>query len=139
MLPSAVAQLLPTPAARDWRSGESNIMDRNARPLNEAVVNTVDFGPFAAAVARWERVLGRLAPSPTELSPKSGKLRLSPAFVEWMMGLPAGHVTDVPKLTRNEQLRLLGNGVVPQQGAHALRHLLDMRAALLDEPLERAS
>jgi DNA (cytosine-5)-methyltransferase 1 len=31
--------LLPTPAARDWKSGESNLMDRNARPLNEVVVN----------------------------------------------------------------------------------------------------
>lgn len=31
--------LLPTPAARDWKSGASNIMDRNARPLNEVVVN----------------------------------------------------------------------------------------------------
>jgi hypothetical protein len=31
--------LLPTPAARDWKSGQSNIMDRNARPLNEVAVN----------------------------------------------------------------------------------------------------
>ncbi|MER5902963.1 hypothetical protein ABT150_23135 [Streptomyces mirabilis] len=31
--------LLPTPAARDWKSGESNLMDRNSRPLNEVVVN----------------------------------------------------------------------------------------------------
>jgi DNA (cytosine-5)-methyltransferase 1 len=41
------------------------------------------------------------------------------------MGLPAGHVTDVPGLTRTQQLRALGNGVVPQQGAAALRLLLD--------------
>jgi hypothetical protein len=34
---TAVAHLLPTPAARDWKSGQSNIMDRNARPLNEVV------------------------------------------------------------------------------------------------------
>ncbi|MEU4967822.1 hypothetical protein [Streptomyces smyrnaeus] len=31
--------LLPTPADRDWKSGESNLMDRNSRPLNEVVVN----------------------------------------------------------------------------------------------------
>ena len=32
------------------------------------------------------------------------------------MGLPAGHVTDpVIGLSRNEQLKALGNGVVPQQ------------------------
>lgn len=30
---------LPTPSARDWKSGASNIMDRNARPLNEVVTN----------------------------------------------------------------------------------------------------
>ena len=39
------------------------------------------------------------------------------------MGLPAGHVTDVG-LTRNEQLKALGNGVVPQQAELALRILL---------------
>ncbi|MEK2475691.1 hypothetical protein [Streptomyces noursei] len=40
-----------------------------------------------------------------------------------MMGLPAGHVTDVPGLTRTQQLKALGNGVVPQQIAAALRFL----------------
>ena len=40
------------------------------------------------------------------------------------MGLPEGWVTDVPGLTRNEQLHALGNGVVPQQAAMALRILL---------------
>jgi DNA (cytosine-5)-methyltransferase 1 len=45
-------------------------------------------------------------------------------FVEWMMGLPAGHVTSVPGLTRSDQLKILGNGVVPQQGAAAFRFLL---------------
>ena len=41
------------------------------------------------------------------------------------MGLPADHVTDVPSLSRNAQLKALGNGVVPQQGAYALRILMD--------------
>lgn len=81
------------------------------------------WGHFGPAVDRWERVLGRAAPVPTELGPR-GNRRLSPAFVEWMQGLPAGHVTAVPGLTRNQQLKLLGNGVVPQQGAHALAQLL---------------
>jgi hypothetical protein len=53
-----------------------------------------------------------------------GSPRLSPRFVEWLMGLPAGWVTDVPGLGRNEQLKALGNGVVPQQCAAALRLLL---------------
>lgn len=74
-------------------------------------------------------ISGRAAPSPTEASVK-GSQRLSPRFVEWMMGLPAGHVTDVPGLTRNEQLKALGNGVVPQQAAAAIRHLIER--AMLD-------
>jgi DNA (cytosine-5)-methyltransferase 1 len=45
-----------------------------------------------------------------------------------MMGLPAGHVTAVPDLTRTQQLKALGNGVVPQQAAAAIR-LLAARAA----------
>lgn len=39
------------------------------------------------------------------------------------MGLPAGWVTDVPGVPRNAQLKALGNGVVPQQAALALRLL----------------
>jgi DNA (cytosine-5)-methyltransferase 1 len=41
-----------------------------------------------------------------------------------MMGLPEGHVTNVPGLTRNEQLKALGNGVVPQQAYAALSMML---------------
>ena len=40
------------------------------------------------------------------------------------MGLPEGWVTDVPGLSRNDQLKALGNGVVPQQAVLALRILL---------------
>jgi hypothetical protein len=45
-------------------------------------------------------------------------------FVEWLMGLPRGHVTETG-LPRSAQLRILGDGVVPQQAAYALRILLD--------------
>lgn len=41
-----------------------------------------------------------------------------------MMGLPTGWVTDTPGLSRSQQLKCLGNGVVPQQAAHALEQLL---------------
>ena len=40
-----------------------------------------------------------------------------------MMGLPAGHVTAVPGVNRNAQLKALGNGVVPQQAIAALRYM----------------
>ncbi len=39
------------------------------------------------------------------------------------MGLPAGHVTDVPALSRSAQLKALGNGVMPQQATAALLQL----------------
>ncbi|GAA5056328.1 hypothetical protein GCM10023336_28970 [Streptomyces similanensis] len=84
----------------------------------------MEWGKFAPAVARWEAVTGRRVPWATD-----DRGRLSPAFVEWMMGLPSGHVTAVPGLTRTQQLKALGNGVVPQQAAAALRFLLD-RAGL---------
>ena len=41
-------------------------------------------------------------------------------FASWMMGLPDGWVTDVPGLSRAQQIKAIGNGVVPQQAAAAL-------------------
>lgn len=63
---------------------------------------------------------------------------LSPRFVEWMMGLPDGWVTDpcIWKHTtgnhRNLQLRALGNGVVPQQAALAVDWSLTIRERLTE-------
>lgn len=74
------------------------------------------FGPYAGAVHRWEHTLGRPAPHPTI------DIRLNPQFVEWMMGLPSGWVTGCG-LSRTQAIRVLGNGVVPQQAAHAIRML----------------
>lgn len=91
--------------------------------LADASGNTdTSWGDYAPAIHRWEQVLGRPAPEPTEPS-RTGKPQLSPAFVEWMMGLPSGWVTGVG-ISRAQQLRALGNGVVPQQGAAAITHLL---------------
>jgi DNA (cytosine-5)-methyltransferase 1 len=99
-------------------------MERN-RP--EPPHTRTSWGAYEPAIRRWERTLGRPAPAPTELAPKGGQ-RLSPAFVEWMMGLPAGHVTAVPGISRNDQLKALGNGVVWQQGAAAIRVCLNRAA-----------
>ena len=85
------------------------------------------WGAYGPAIARWELVLGRPAPDPTEPG-RNGRPRLSPVFVEWLMGLDPGHVTDPAiGLSRNAQLKALGNGVVPQQAALALRLLLTDR------------
>lgn len=57
--------------------------------------------------------------------------RLNPGFVEYMMGLPKGWVTDL-ELSRTQQLKMLGNGVVPQQAYYALQLLME-----LDTPSEQ--
>ncbi|MFG1644911.1 hypothetical protein ACGFMK_31910 [Amycolatopsis sp. NPDC049252] len=68
---------------------------------------------------------GQAAPVPT-VPGRRGNAVLNPALPEWMMGLPSGHITDVPGLSRADMLRLAGNGVVPQQAAAALRYLLPL-------------
>lgn len=84
------------------------------------------FGPYAAAITRWEQVTGRAAPPATTPSRRPGGTpQLSARFVEWMMGLPDGHVTGPDlNLSRAHQLRLLGNGVVLQQAALAVNTLI---------------
>lgn len=58
----------------------------------------------------------RRTPNPLDNS------KLNPKFVEYMMGLPEGWVTDLD-LSRAQQFKLLGNGVVPQQAYEALIRL----------------
>ena len=78
--------------------------------------NKVSWGHYDRAIRRWEKVTRRAAPIPVE----EGKL--SALFVEWMMGLTEGWVTDIVD-HRGRALKMLGNGVVPQQAALALEHL----------------
>lgn len=96
---------------------------------SEPARGEVRWGVYAAAVRRWEQVLGRGAPFPTQPG-QHGRPVLAPAFVEWLQGLEPGWVTDLP-LPRTAQLRALGNGVVPQQAAYAVGLLLSDLAALL--------
>ena len=50
-----------------------------------------------------------------------------------MMGIPDGHVTGPDlNLSRERQLRMLGNGVVPQQAALAVSSLLQIVKGLED-------
>jgi DNA (cytosine-5)-methyltransferase 1 len=78
------------------------------------------WGQYAPAIERWQHVIGRPAPAPTVR--RNDRDRLSPAFVEWMMGLPEGHVTG-HGLSPSAELKMLGNGVVPQQARLALNLL----------------
>lgn len=119
-------QLLPTPTAHD---GIMGLPRTSGRPPEKSTklatrLEYTDYGDYAPAIARWEQVTGRDAPPPTNPSRREGgKPQLSARFVEWMMGLPDGHVTDLD-LSRERQLRMLGNGVVPQQAALAVHTLI---------------
>ena len=131
--------LLPTPAVNDigegktlewwdeWTAkmrathGNGNGHGPSLAIETQRLAAGEQWGKYAAAIHRWE-ALTRPAPPPTEAGPK-GNPRLSPRFSEFLMGLPDGWVTDVPDITRAQALKALGNGVVPQQAAHALHQL----------------
>lgn len=108
----------PARFSPEGADGASVAHEHSPRPSD------TQWGEYEPAIRRWE-ALTRPAPSPTLPDGKNGSHRLSAVFVEWMMGLPLGHVTNPAiGLTRNEELKALGNGVVPRQVALALRHLL---------------
>lgn len=157
-------RLLPTPKASDGLKGGPGMRGSSGDLAMPSAVVQMDgrrWGVYAEAVHRWEQALGRSAPDPTmpssawsamiakrragldrrpvgmrgSLAPRP---QLSPWFVEWMMGLPAGWVCDVPDLApkpsgwRNAALSLLGDGVVPQQLAAGFRAGLVELAARLE-------
>jgi DNA (cytosine-5)-methyltransferase 1 len=124
---------LTTANTRRIRGHESNNTSGIGTPATDRVSvpdersprpRELEWGIYAPAIERWEREFGQVAPAPTNPDGRDGQHRLAAEFVEWMMGLPAGHVTDPSiGLTRNQQLKALGNGVVPAQCALALRML----------------
>lgn len=125
-----IARLLPTPSASDGVGGGPNnpenrlAQGHQVQLLDLGMATAETWGKYGAAISRWEQIVGP-APSPTEAN-RNGKPRLNPRFSEWMMGWPAGWATDVPGISRNDQLRIIGNGVVPQCAAAALEWLLGL-------------
>ena len=126
--------LLPTPTAtypggepaayrarlteHDGRAGEFVALNMVVEQAHEAL--HARYGP---AIDRRAELIDRPAPPPVFDNPRSRSgVSLSPAFVEWMMCLPDGWVTSLP-IARTNQLKILGNGVVPPQAAHAFDHL----------------
>jgi len=104
---AAAQSLWPTPTGQDGSNdGGSSQFDRNTLPLN-AMVKATGTTPCGSRAATG-----------------SGGGSLNPAFVEWMMGLPEGHVTGLG-LSRTAELKMLGNGVVPQQAALAINLLTE--------------
>jgi DNA (cytosine-5)-methyltransferase 1 len=125
-------KLFPTLRASDsYERRNQKTMDRIAKDGGDMTMTTLartetNWGKFEPAIRRWEAVIGRPAPEPTKPDGKDGNHRLSSKFTEWMMGLPDNWITG-HDLKRNDELKLAGNGVVPQQAELALRLLLEER------------
>ena len=125
--------LLPTPSASDGIGGGPNnpenrlAQGHHVQLIDLGMLPDEQWGKYSVAIRRWEQ-LTRSAPSPTEPN-RNGNPRLNPAFSEWMMGWPAGWVTDVPGISRNDQLRIIGNGVVVMQAVSAFQWLLNLEVA----------
>jgi len=117
---------LPTPTVADTftdnlKSSQQKEGSMHSVNLSQAV--HMQFGKFEPAVRRWEAITGNPAPAPTKPDGKDGNPRLSSDFTEWMMGLEPGWVTG-HGLSRKDELKACGNGVVPQQAKLALTILL---------------
>jgi hypothetical protein len=95
------------------KGGFSNVRETVVRP---------NFDRFEPAVKRWEELTRNLAPAPTKPDGKDKSPQLSSQFTEWMMGLQPGWITSVG-LSRKDELKACGNGVVPQQAMLALKIL----------------
>ena len=115
--------LLGTPRTSSANGHKSSQVEAGAPKARlEDQVHT-SWGKFEPAIHRWEKVINRPAPAPTKPDGKDDSHRLSSKFTEWMMGVPEGWITDVG-LSRVDELKACGNGVVPQQAELALRVLL---------------
>lgn len=117
-----VEKLLPTPVASRGRN--KTAVRRPGKTGSDGqtlldVSHADSWGDYAAAIDRHEALMGTSPPNSTD-----NRGRLAPAFVEWMMMLPVGWVTDL-ELARTVQLRILGNGAIPIQAAAAYSSLLD--------------
>lgn len=128
---TVINELLSTPQARDYKGVPADGFNTANLCRDVALLPTPTavqgWGKYEPAIRRWES-LTRPAPSPTEPNTK-GNPRLSAAFSEWMMGWPDGWVTDVEGISRNDALRIIGNGVCVQQCVAALRWLLSVAQA----------
>ena len=115
---------LPTPTRSDYKGpNHSKRRTTSAKGLPARAIDSTDWGKYEPAIRRWEAISGRAAPLPTKPDGKDGNIRLSSSFSEWMMGLPEDWVCS-QGLSRNDELKLIGNGVVPQQAQLALSILL---------------
>lgn len=135
-----VPKLLPTVMANEAEKATNRQNAEQRAQTGQVMVTNVaqtleqsgTWGQYEPAIRRWESIIGREAPAPTIPDGRDGQQRLSPLLTEWMMGLDEGHITS-PEIgiSRNDQIKAAGNGVVPQQASLALRYLLKGKTWLL--------
>lgn len=137
-LNTLLPHLLPTPTGSQLDGRKSERFNK-ARKSFYDLVEYEKFGEFKDAIRVQEQAFGMSAPDPTVIG-NTGRALLNPAFVEWMMGLPPGHVTS-PEIgiSRQLQLKALGNGVVPQQAATAIRLMAENQQLFEYENLDGAA
>ncbi len=121
-------KLLRTPTAAEVEGGatlpsKARAEGRTVRLAAQAL-DKDNWGDFTPAIERWENVLGRRAPEPTLPDGQKGQERLSSKFTEWLMGLPNDWITG-HGLHRKDEIKMAGNGVVPQQAKLALEILFE--------------
>lgn len=133
LLPTTRTSMSNGPTQKEIAAGNPK-----TRIETEVMLGETNWGKFEPAIQRWENILGRPAPAPTKPDGRDGAHRLSSSFTEWMMGLESGWVTDVG-LSRNQELKACGNGVVPQQAEMALRILLESISPDWREMLEETN
>lgn len=122
-LEDAVA-LLPTPQASDGLGGRVESQVGGTRPSGSKRSTSLRTALTHGASTSPPSDGGNESSTGPPPAPTDEAGRLNPLFVEWMMGLPAGWVTAVSGVPRTAQLRILGNGVVPQSAAAAYGDLL---------------
>lgn len=107
----------------EWNQRESQL-----EPSQCCEVTTNTRGERLQRSEQIREVARRRFAKPSEIireeppNPLDQDNKLNAKFVEYMMGLPAGWVTEV-EMGRRQHLKMLGNGVVPQQAYLALELL----------------
>jgi hypothetical protein len=134
-LEGAIMRLLPTPLTTDAQGAGGH--GDGGRDLRTTVVqdwNTEAWAEYLPAVLAWCKRTNAAPPVPVEIN-SNGNLRIAAKFSEWMMGWPTGWVTELittnrrlykeGMISRTAAMRMIGNGVVPQQATMAIGELME--------------
>lgn len=121
---SSLPDLLPTPVASDGRGSRGWTPGGTLNISNFPFHLLRNWNEYLPAIERWESVTGMNAPAPQYLD-SSGDRQTSPVFVEWIMGMQQGYVTETDGISELAKTRILGNSVVSSAATEAYDHCLE--------------